>query len=158
MKIRLLCVGKVKERYLQQTIDEYLKRLRSYTSIEYTELKAETRKKTEDDHQVKQREYEKIHRAIRPQDFVIALDEHGTQYSSREFSEYISRYQLRGDVKQVVFVTGGATGFSHEFLQRADHIMSLSKMTFPHQLCRLIFIEQLYRAYTIIAGESYHKV
>lgn len=158
MKIRLLCVGKIKERYLQQTIDEYLKRLRSYTSIEYTELKAETRKKTEEDYQVKQREFERIHKIIRPRDFVIALDEHGTQYSSSEFSEYISRYQSRGDVKQVVFVTGGATGFSHEFLQRADHIMSLSKMTFPHQLCRLIFIEQLYRAYTIIAGESYHKV
>ncbi len=157
MTIKLLCVGKLKAPKLQQTLDEYLKRIRHYTSIEYQEIKAEKRKKTERDEFVKQRESEHIAKYLSPQDVIIALDEHGTQYSSREFAQCISQYQLRGDVKRLVFVTGGATGFSSDFLQRADLIFSLSRMTFPHQFCRLIFVEQVYRAYTILAGESYHK-
>ena len=157
MIIKLLCVGKLKAPKLQQALDEYLKRIQHYTSIEYREIKAEKRKKTERDESVKQRECEHLTKCLDPQDVVIALDEHGTQYSSREFAHCISQYQLRGDVKRLVFVTGGATGFSKDFLQRADKILSLSHMTFPHQLCRLIFVEQVYRAYTILAGESYHK-
>jgi 23S rRNA (pseudouridine1915-N3)-methyltransferase len=94
---------------------------------------------------------------LKPQEFVVVLDEKGVQYSSLEFSEFISRSQIRGDIKTLTFVTGGAIGFSESFLSAADTILSLSKMTFPHQLCRLVLVEQLYRAYTIIAGESYHK-
>jgi 23S rRNA (pseudouridine1915-N3)-methyltransferase len=157
MTIKLLCVGKTKERYLQRTIEEYLRRIRHYTTIEYTEIKAEKRKKTEHDEHVKQRECEKILNALPPQGVVVALDEKGAQYSSREFSRFISQYQVRGDVKIVTFVTGGATGFSETLLKHADTLLSLSKMTFPHQLCRIILLEQLYRAYTILAGEPYHK-
>jgi len=157
MTIKILCIGKTREKYFRLAVDEYLRRIRHYTPVEYTEIKAEKRKKTENDHQVKHRECEKIRQTISPQSVVVALDERGTQYSSREFSECISRYRDRGDVKTLTFVTGGATGFSETFLKNADSVMSLSKMTFPHQWCRLIFVEQLYRAYTILAGESYHK-
>ncbi len=157
MIIKLLCVGKLKESCLQAVMTDYLTRIRRYTTIDYLEIKAEKRRKTENDEQVKQREHEKLCKVITTQDVVIALDEHGRQYSSFEFAQCIAGYQTRGDVKQLVFVTGGATGFSCEFLRQADKTMSLSRMTFPHQLCRLIFAEQLYRAYTILAGESYHN-
>ena len=157
MTIKLLCVGKIRKPYLQQAIDKYVKRIRHYTSLEYTEIKAEKRGKTKNDLQVKQREWEKIRKAIAVQDTVVALDEHGIKYSSMEFSDFIARYQSRGDIKKLVFVIGGTTGFLDEFLKQADIVISLSKMTFPHQLCRLILVEQLYRAYTILAGESYHK-
>jgi len=157
MTIKLLCVGKIKEPYLQLALGDYLKRIRHYTQIEYREIKAEKRKKTDNDAQVRQRECEKIDKAILPQEVVIALDEQGMQYTSLEFSQLLARYQLRGNIKTLTFVTGGATGFSEAFLKKADAILSLSNMTFPHQLCRLIFVEQVYRAYTILAGESYHK-
>lgn len=157
MTVKLLCIGKVKDRGIKQAIDDYLTRLRYYTSIEYLELKAEKRKKTDNDAQVKQRECEHISKRLTPQDVVIALDEHGEHYTSVEFAHVLAEYQVRGEIKHVVFVTGGPTGFTDEFLKRADKILSLSKMTLPHQLCRLIFAEQLYRAYTILAGEAYHK-
>ncbi len=157
MTIRLLCIGKIKEKYLWQAITDYLKRIRHYIPIEYTEIKAEKRKRTEHPELIKQRECEKIRKVLPCQGIVIALDERGKQYSSSEFSQMIARYQVRGDVKTLTFVTGGATGLSEEFLNHAGAVLSLSKMTFPHQLCRLILVEQLYRAYTILAGEPYHK-
>jgi 23S rRNA (pseudouridine1915-N3)-methyltransferase len=157
MTIKLLCVGKVREKYLRQAIDDYLTRIRHYIPIDYTEIKAEKRKKTEPDELVKQRECEKIRKMLPSQGIVIALDERGKQHSSTEFSQMISQYQVRGDVKTLTFVTGGATGFSKKFLNQAGSVLSLSKMTFPHQLCRLILVEQLYRACTILAGEPYHK-
>jgi len=158
MTIKLFCVGKTKEQHLRQAIDEYLKRISRYVPVEYSEIKAEKRGKKYSESEVKQREYERIRKLLKPQELVIALDEKGVQYSSIEFSEFISRCQVRGDIKTLTFVTGGATGFSEAFISEADVVLSLSKMTFPHQLCRLILIEQLYRAYTIIAGESYHKI
>jgi 23S rRNA (pseudouridine1915-N3)-methyltransferase len=158
MTIKLLCVGKAKEPYLSQAINEYLKRIHRYVPVEYIEIKAEKRGKKYRESEVKQRECERIHKMLTPQEFVAALDEKGAQYSSVEFSEFISRYRIRGDIKTLTFVTGGATGFSETFLSEADVVLSLSKMTFPHQLCRLILVEQLYRAFTIMAGESYHKI
>ena len=157
MTIKLLCIGKTKDTYLRLAIDEYLRRIRHYTSLEYIEIKAEKRRKTESESQVKEREYEKLQRVLSSQEFVVALDERGTQYSSREFSKFISQHQIRGDVKTLTFVTGGATGFAEKFFDEAKSVISLSKMTFPHQLCRLILVEQLYRAYSILAGEAYHK-
>ncbi len=157
MTIKIFCVGKTREKHFRLVIDEYLRRIRRYTPVEYTEIKAEKRKKTGNDEQMKQRECEKIRQLIPAQSVVVALDEHGTHYSSREFSRFISRYHDQGSVKTLTFVTGGVTGFSETFLKSVDSMVSLSKMTFPHQLCRLIFVEQLYRAYTILAGQPYHK-
>lgn len=157
MTIKFLCIGKIKEAFLQEAIKEYLKRLRRYTVIEYHEVKAEKRKKSDNDVQVRQRECERLCKTMMPQEIVIALDERGSSYSSGEFSQFLARYQQRGEVKTLTFVIGGATGFAEEFLREAQEVVSLSRMTFPHQLCRLILVEQVYRAYTILAGESYHK-
>jgi 23S rRNA (pseudouridine1915-N3)-methyltransferase len=157
MTIKFLCIGKLKEPFLQKAINEYLKRLGRYTTIEYREVKAEKRKKTDNDAQVRQREGERLRKATTPQDIVIALDERGRSYTSEEFSQLFAHYQQRGEVKTLTFVIGGATGCAEEFLRNAQEIVSLSRMTFPHQLCRLILIEQVYRAYTILAGEPYHN-
>lgn len=158
MTIKLLCVGKIKERYLSEAIDDYLRRMRRYVLIEYVEVKTEKREKNSRASEIKQREYERLRKMVTSQEFVVALDEKGIQYSSVEFSEFIARCQVRGDIKILTFVTGGAIGFSEAFLSEADVVLALSKMTFPHQLCRLILVEQLYRAYTIMAGEPYHKI
>ena len=158
MTIKLLCVGKIREHYLHEALDEYLKRLRRYIPVEYVEIKAKKRGKKSPESEVKQQEGERLRKMLTPQEFVVALDEKGMHYSSVEFSQFISRCQVRGDIKTLTFVTGGATGLLEAFLSEADVVLSLSKMTFPHQLCRLILLEQLYRAYTIMAGESYHKI
>ncbi len=157
MIIKVVCIGKVKEPYVLPGIEDYLQRIRHYAPVEYAEIKAETRNKHEPDALVKHREAEKIRQAIASQDCVIALDEHGKEFSSEQFAAFLSRYQQRGDVKRLVFVTGGATGLSEEFLDTADVALALSRMTFPHQLCRLVLLEQIYRGLTILAGESYHK-
>jgi 23S rRNA (pseudouridine1915-N3)-methyltransferase len=157
MTIKLLCVGKIKARHLRLLLEDYRQRLQKYTSVEYRELKAEKRPKTAKDATIKHREATRLEQHIQPTEWVIALDEHGTQYSSTEFSACIARYQMRSDIKTLVFVTGGATGLSNAFLNNANMVLSLSKMTLPHQLCRLLLLEQLYRAYTILAGTSYHK-
>ncbi len=157
MRNKLLCVGKIKSPYLQHALNEYLKRLQHYTQVTYQEIRAEKRKKNTNDALIRQQECERIHKAISTQEVIVALDERGSHYSSVEFSRVLSRYQMRGDVKALTFVTGGATGFSNDFRQKADALLSLSSMTFPHQLCRIILAEQLYRAHTILAGESYHK-
>ena len=158
MTITLLAIGKIKEASLQKLLNGYLARIRHYTKFEYVELKAEKRKKTENDACVKARECEKIQKTLTPQDLVIALDEHGAEQTSLEFANFLEAHQLRGDVKRIVFVIGGATGFSDEFLSSVHRRLALSKMTLPHQLCRLLFAEQLYRAFSIVAGESYHKI
>ncbi len=158
MTIKLLCVGKTKEQYLSHAIAEYLKRIRRYVPVEYIEIKAKKIGKKFSELEIKQQECEKIRNALTSQEFVVALDEKGVQYSSVEFSEFISRCQVRGDIKTLTFVTGGAIGLSESFLNEANTVLSLSRMTFPHQLCRLILVEQLYRAYTIMAREAYHKV
>jgi 23S rRNA (pseudouridine1915-N3)-methyltransferase len=157
MTIRLICIGKTKDAYIQQGIDDYARRIRRYCSFEYVELKAEKRRKNTPDIEVQQRECERIRKALTPQEYVVALDEHGEQFSSLGFAEFISQRQLHGAIKILTFVTGGATGFTRTLLQQANTVCSLSKMTFPHQLCRIILLEQVYRAHTIIAGEPYHK-
>jgi 23S rRNA (pseudouridine1915-N3)-methyltransferase len=157
MIIKLVCVGKTKEAYLKHGIEDYLKRIRRYTSLDYIEVKAGARSKKSHEPDVQQRESEHIRKVLTPQEYLVLLDEQGQQYSSVELAEFISQHQVRGIIKILTFVTGGATGFSRTFLDEADVVLSLSRMTFPHQVCRLLFLEQLYRAYTIIAGESYHK-
>ena len=157
MTIKLLTVGAIKEAELRKLIDMYLQRIRHYTPLECQEIKAEKRGKTEADPQVKRREAEKLRQRLTPHETVIALAEQGRQYTSGEFAAMLGQYQLRGEVKTLTFVIGGATGLDDEFVRSAARVWSLSKMTFPHQLCRLIMLEQLYRAYTILAGEPYHK-
>lgn len=157
MRIKLICIGKTREAYLQEALDDYLQRLRRYTDLEYIEVKTEKYSKSLSTAEIQQREWAALQKKITPQEFVVVLDEHGEQQTSAELAHFIARCQQRGDIKILTFVTGGATGFAVDCVRNAQNVLALSRMTFPHQLCRVILAEQLYRAYTILAGESYHK-
>lgn len=155
MKIELAVIGKTSIGYLKQGIDEYIKRLKHYVpfEIKYIDDIKNTKNISED--QQKRTEGVKILSLLDKSDFVVLLDEHGKEYTSMQYSSYIQKRMLSG-VKKVVFVIGGPYGFSQEVYDRANDKISFSKMTFNHEMIRLIFTEQLYRAYTIINHEPYH--
>ena len=155
MKIELAVIGKTSIGYLKQGIDEYIKRLKHYVpfEIKYIDDIKNTKNISED--QQKRTEGAKILSLLDKSDFVVLLDEHGKEYTSMQYSSYIQKRMLSG-VKIVVFVIGGPYGFSQEVYDRANDKISFSKMTFNHEMIRLIFTEQLYRAYTIINHEPYH--
>ena len=155
MKIELAVIGKTSIGYLKQGIDEYIKRLKHYVpfEIKYIDDIKNTQNISED--QQKRTEGAKILSLLDKSDFVVLLDEHGKEYTSMQYSSYIQKRMLSG-VKKVVFVIGGPYGFSQEVYDRANDKISFSKMTFNHEMIRLIFTEQLYRAYTIINHEPYH--
>ncbi|MCI7033662.1 MAG: 23S rRNA (pseudouridine(1915)-N(3))-methyltransferase RlmH [Bacteroidales bacterium] len=155
MKIELAVIGKTSIGYLKQGIDEYIKRLKHYVpfEIKYIDDIKNTKNISED--QQKRTEGAKILSLLDKSDFVVLLDEHGKEYTSIQYSSYIQKRMLSG-VKKVVFVIGGPYGFSQEVYDRANDKISFSKMTFNHEMIRLIFTEQLYRAYTIINHEPYH--
>ena len=155
MKIALLTVGKTDRDWVKQGLDIYVSRLKHYipfSIIEIPELK-NVSALTKD--QIKTREGELILKNIKPTDEVILLDEHGKEYSSVEFAKIIQDRISYGG-KDMFFVIGGAYGFSEPVYKRANSKISLSRMTFSHQMVRAIFAEQLYRAFTIIRGEPYH--
>lgn len=155
MKIELAVIGKTSIGYLKQGIDEYIKRLKHYVpfEIKYIDDIKNTKNISED--QQKRTEGAKILSLLDKSDFVVLLDEHGKEYTSMQYSSYIQKRMLSGS-KKVVFVIGGPYGFSQEVYARANDKISFSKMTFNHEMIRLIFTEQLYRAYTIINHEPYH--
>ncbi|MDQ0157855.1 23S rRNA (pseudouridine(1915)-N(3))-methyltransferase RlmH [Robertmurraya andreesenii] len=159
MNISIITVGKLKEKYLKQGIDEYLKRLSSYAKIEILEVsdeKAPEELSAVEMEQVKQKEGERILSKLHPDTYVIALAIDGKQKSSEELADSLDKLATYGKSK-IAFVIGGSLGLSSEVLQRADERLSFSKMTFPHQLMRLILVEQVYRAFRINRGEPYHK-
>lgn len=155
MKIELAVIGKTSIGYLKQGIDEYIKRLKHYVpfEIKYIDDIKNTKNISED--LQKRTEGTKILSLLDKSDFVVLLDEHGKEYTSMQYSSYIQKRMLSG-AKKVVFVIGGPYGFSQEVYDRANDKISFSKMTFNHEMIRLIFTEQLYRAYTIINHEPYH--
>lgn len=155
MKIELAVIGKTSIGYFKQGIDEYIKRLKHYVpfEIKYIDDIKNTKNISED--QQKRTEGAKILSLLDKSDFVVLLDEHGKEYTSMQYSSYIQKRMLSG-AKKVVFVIGGPYGFSQEVYDRANDKISFSKMTFNHEMIRLIFTEQLYRAYTIINHEPYH--
>jgi 23S rRNA (pseudouridine1915-N3)-methyltransferase len=154
MKILILNIGKTKEKYIATGIDLYLNRLKHYAPISYIELKDVKSKNAAID--TTAAEYSEMEKHLQLDDLVILLDEHGKQYSSVEFSEELQKYRNRS-VKNIVFIIGGAYGHHEELKKKAHHMMSLSKMTFTHEMARLLFLEQLYRAFTILANEKYHN-
>ncbi|AYA78319.1 23S rRNA (pseudouridine(1915)-N(3))-methyltransferase RlmH [Bacillus sp. Y1] len=159
MNISLLTIGKLKEKYLKQGIDEYLKRLTAYAKVEVVELpdeKAPEQLSEIEMEQVKNKEGERLLAKISPDTYVIALAIEGKQRSSEELAEMIDKLATYGKSK-IAFVIGGSLGLSKDVLNRADEKLSFSKMTFPHQLMRLILLEQVYRAYRINRNEPYHK-
>lgn len=159
LQIRIIAVGKIREKYLQDGIKEYLKRLGGYLKIQIEEISDEPcpEKGSEaEEAKVKRKEGDKILKAIAPQDYVILLDIGGEQLDSVSLAEFIEDKALQGQ-SSLVFVIGGSLGVSAEVRSRADYKWSFSKLTFPHQLMRMILLEQIYRACRISKGEPYHK-
>lgn len=159
MNILLITVGKLKEKYLKMGIDEYLKRLNAYAKVEVIEVADEKAPEVLSESemiQVKQKEGERILAKISQDTHVIALAINGKMLSSEELADTLDKLATYGKSK-IAFVIGGSLGLSEEVLKRANEQLSFSKMTFPHQLMKLILVEQIYRAYRINRGEPYHK-
>lgn len=159
MKITVLTVGKIKEKYLRDAIAEYTKRLGRYCKLEIIEVADE---KTPDnasenaEEMIRQKEAERLLKYIREDAYLITLEIGGKQLTSEEFSEKIEKLGIQG-TSHIIFVIGGSIGIGKAVLEKSDYALSFSKMTFPHQLMRVILLEQIYRGFKIIAGEPYHK-
>ncbi len=156
MKIKIIALGKIKERFLKEGIDEFLKRLTPYASVEITELTAIEIKDQNLTAKVLDEEAEKILAHIKQHSYVITLEIGGKMLSSEEFAEKINTLANEG-TGEIVFVIGSSCGISPKVSARANFKLSMSKMTFLHQFARLILVEQIYRAFKIIKGETYHK-
>ncbi|MCQ2312541.1 MAG: 23S rRNA (pseudouridine(1915)-N(3))-methyltransferase RlmH [Paludibacteraceae bacterium] len=154
MKLLLLLTGKTTNAQLQTLIDDYVKRLAHYVPFSIQVLPDLKNAKTLSMEQVKEQEGQLILKALSPNQEVVLLDEHGREFRSIEFADYVQRKLSSG--RDVVFVVGGPYGFSKAVYDRADGQLSISKMTFSHQMIRLLFTEQLYRAMTILHHEPYH--
>lgn len=155
MQVDLIVIGKTNASYLQTGIDEYIGRLKHYIPFNFTVIPDIKQAKSLSQDQLKVKEGELILKQIEKSDLLVLLDENGKLFSSVLFSEYMQSHMLAGR-KRVIFVIGGAYGFSKDVYDRANAKVSLSKMTFSHQMVRMIFVEQLYRAMTILKGEPYH--
>ena len=155
MNIRLINIGKTTVPYLIEGELDYMKRLNHYLKFERMDLKEIKLSKKKSTAVLKKKEAEIILNQLNPKDIVVLLDEKGKEMSSEHFSVWLEKKQMIGP-KQIIFITGGAYGFDQSVYRRADEILSISKMTFSHQMIRLLFLEQLYRAKTILNGEKYH--
>lgn len=159
MKITIITVGKIKEKYLKDAVQEYSKRLSKYCKLEIIEVADE---KTPDgasetvEHMIRAKEAERILKHIKEDVYVITLEIQGKMLASEELADKIETLGVRG-TSHIVFVIGGSIGLGEEVLRRSNDSLSFSKMTFPHQLMRVMLLEQVYRSYRIISGEPYHK-
>lgn len=159
MKIKIICVGRLKEKYLVAGVQEYLKRLQSYCKVEVYEVPDESipdNCSLANETIIKAKEGRKMLDKIKQDDYVILLDVGGKQIDSVELSNHMEKAMISGK-STIDFVIGGSLGHGQEMLDRANFKLSFSKMTFPHQLMRLILVEQVYRAFKIMKNESYHK-
>ncbi len=155
MKIKIIVIGKTHKKFLVEGENEYLNRIQHYIQVEKIEIPDLKKAKHLSESQIKDQEGQLILNKIDSSDWVVLLDEKGKQYGSVEFSKWNQERMNRG-LKQITFVVGGPYGFSDEVYVRANEKISLSKMTFSHQMIRMFFIEQLYRAFTILKNEPYH--
>jgi len=159
MKITIITVGKIKEKYLKDAIAEYSKRLTKYCKLDIVEVADE---KTPDnasevvEDAIRDKEAERIMKHIKDDMYVVTLEIGGKMLTSEELSTKIERLGIQGK-SDVAFIIGGSIGLGKEVLKRSDYALSFSKMTFPHQLMRVILLEQIYRSYRIMKGEPYHK-
>src|SRR5699024_198456 len=159
MNIHIVSVGKIKEKYLKQGITEFEKRLRSYCKLKLDEVPDEHAPEHLSEKELlklKQKEGERIFQNIKATPYLIALDIHGVHCSSEQLAKEIDKLGVLGK-SSIAFVIGGSNGLSDAVLKRANHKLSFSKMTFPHQLMKLILMEQVYRAFKILRNEPYHK-
>lgn len=156
MKINLLCIGKTEQKEIQSLIQYYIQRLPKYWNFNLIEIPEIKNAKNLSINEIKNKETELLLSKIQNSDYIILLDEKGKNYTSREFSEKIKNYSNH-TIKNIVFIIGGAYGFSEKMYQKAQEKLSLSSMTFTHQMIRLFFIEQLYRSAQIIENKPYHN-
>ena len=159
MKFQIITVGKLNEKYLKDGIAEYLKRLQRYATVEIVEVADEQTPdgaSEAEELQIKAKEGQRIQKYIKDDTYLIALAIEGTMFTSEQLAEKIEQLGLAGK-SHITLVIGGSLGLDAGILKRADLLLSFSKLTFPHQLMRLILVEQLYRSYRIIKGEPYHK-
>ncbi|MDB2093698.1 MAG: 23S rRNA (pseudouridine(1915)-N(3))-methyltransferase RlmH [Clostridium sp.] len=159
MNISIIAVGKLKEKYLKQAIDEYSKRLSRYCKLEVIELpdeKTPDNASEKEEQQIKEKEGRLILSKIKDNSYVIAMDLKGKQITSEEFASFISNCGVTGN-SNIVFIIGGSLGLSEGVIKRANYKLCFSKMTFPHQLFRVMLLEQVYRGFRIINNEPYHK-
>ena len=158
LSINIVCVGKIKEKYLKDAIEEYSKRLSKYCKLEITELPDEKIPDKLNDsiiNEVKQKECTNIINHLKKDSYVIALDLNGKEFTSEDFSKRLDTISMQNS--RITFVIGGSLGLTNELLNIANEKICFSKMTFPHQLIRVFLVEQIYRAFKISNGENYHK-
>lgn len=155
MEIKLIVVGKTSSKFILEGINEYLKRLKRYIDFDIEIIADLKNNKSRTEVSQKIEEGNFILQKIKDSDFVVLLDERGKQLTSVEYSAYLQKQMLSG-IKRLIFVVGGPYGFSEEVYKRSNSLLSLSKMTFSHEMVRLFFIEQTYRAFTILRNEPYH--
>ena len=155
MKIVLLTIGKTSEKYLIEGIAQYQKRLKHYTQFEMFEISNLKNAKNFSNAEIIKKEGELILKQLQNSDHLVLLDDKGKDFTSPKYAQKLQQWMLSGK-KRVVFVVGGAYGFSEQVYKRGNEKISLSKMTFSHQIVRLFFVEQLYRAFTILNNEPYH--
>lgn len=155
MKISLIAIGKTEDKYLIEGIDKYINRLKHYINFNFLALPDIKNVKNLSEAQQKTKEGDLLHKQFNPGDVVILLDEKGKKYSSIDFANYLNK-QMVGSVQHLIFVIGGPYGFDDSIYHRANGLISLSDMTFSHQMIRLFFVEQLYRGFSILKGEPYH--
>ncbi len=159
MRIHIVCIGKLKERYWTDAVTEYSKRLSRYCDIEILQLKESKladKASPADEQNVIYEEGQTILKNIKDNSYVITLEIKGKELSSEELADKMGQLQLEGK-SDITFVIGGSLGLSREVSQRADFKLSFSKMTFPHQMMRVILMEQIYRSFKILKNETYHK-
>lgn len=155
MKIVLILTGKTNEKHISDGVEIYFSRIKKYSGFEIITIPDLKNTRNMSGQEQKTKEGIKILQSISKDDYVVLLDERGKELKTAEFAEWLEK-KIASSLKRIVFIIGGAWGFPEEVYSRADFSLSLSKMTFPHQLVRLLFAEQLYRAFTVIKGEPYH--
>ncbi len=150
--IKIICVGKLKESYLKEAQLEYLKRLKKYTSVNLIEL---TDSNIDDEKIALEKEKEQILKYIKPKDYIITLEIEGKELSSIELADKLDKTLITSS--DITFIIGGSYGIHHDIKEKSNYKLSFSKMTFPHQLFRILLLEQLFRSYKILNNEKYHK-
>jgi 23S rRNA (pseudouridine1915-N3)-methyltransferase len=155
LKIKFICIGKTTKSYLKEAEEDYLARLKHYVSFERIEIQDIKNVKSGSNEQLKVAEGKEFLKRLSPSDFVVLLDEGGSEFSSVSFASFLDSH-ISNNTKTLVFIIGGAFGFSQEIYAYCNLKLSLSRMTFSHQMIRMLFFEQVYRAFTIIRGEAYH--
>jgi 23S rRNA (pseudouridine1915-N3)-methyltransferase len=155
MKLSIICMGKTKEGFIQTGIEKYLRYLRPYVDAQIKELKEEKMRDLKDAPAVRKREAEKIFKAVPAGAYLVTLDERGEEFTSHEFAAYLNN-TFESGVREMAFILGGAMGLDEQVTTRSHKSVALSRWTLTHEMARLVLLEQLYRAFTIIKGKTYH--